>query len=847
MPQPILRITDGTDIVNLIDPGTGFHLLDWTPQIVQPKGGGVFSSSPMSDGRQKRQRVWDNAIETFNLIVNHYDQDALIRDTQILRRLLLKADSYWISRGDLGGMVWIEKRASCETNTSYGLIYDWRTPTDENPYSKPFMTDTSFVAMTEFVLVLERGHWTENTPGNSTCVEISGLPTPGDTNQYWYYWGDNQLENPGFETAGGGGADVFANWVETAGDGAIASSATVHTGAASALLTAGPTRNTVITQNQAGLTAGSSAVLGFWARGNGTVAGRYAVYNVTGAAYIQSVVTTGITAATFTFVSYSFTLPAGCTEVRIELWCADTNAVETRFDDISLRIRGSLWTSGMTATCGEGVFIANKQNVAQLTDVFRYDSSAGTYTQILGAALPYNLLPPDPPVNDIVYFIIDMSVPRAGPFSCVILDIGTASTNITTIVWEYPTAPATWATLNVVDRSTRFSIGSHQSVAWEQPADWVITTVNGITGWIVRSRITVTGGVVTIPTQQNRQIYTVTWNSYLIDDAQIGGDIGALRRVDHWNPNTDSGVVKLGIYRFISGLRSTSRGGLFTAFINLTNQQNPYYITTSITGAVTDVRSSLSPTGWVAQYSGAATGTIQAVINATVVSYGGTYRAFLRYNWIGAGLATDKCTVQLGYRSILSDPSYLSPVSFYFPNLVATTTGTARMAVIDLGQLTIPISSIAGNDLPGNLYLTVSLTGNIAFTVPLDIFDLVLIPVDESAYETITISREHLGANLMVWEYGISVDSIEPPLRSIRSVFRRWSSQTSLYGEWIPISAGEIIWQPNTDQRVYTLFLNHAVYDSITGNIERQGAKIEHIARVKAYRNQRYLGMRGER
>ena len=33
---------------------------------------------------------------------------------------------------------------------------------------------------------------------------------------------DNLLLNPGFETAGGGGADIWANWSETAGDGAPA-------------------------------------------------------------------------------------------------------------------------------------------------------------------------------------------------------------------------------------------------------------------------------------------------------------------------------------------------------------------------------------------------------------------------------------------------------------------------------------------------------------------------------------------------------------------------------------------------------------------------------------------------
>src|SRR3990172_7900670 len=45
--------------------------------------------------------------------------------------------------------------------------------------------------------------------------------------------------NPGFEVAGAGGADIWANWVETAGDGALANETTeVHSGVDAAKMTA---------------------------------------------------------------------------------------------------------------------------------------------------------------------------------------------------------------------------------------------------------------------------------------------------------------------------------------------------------------------------------------------------------------------------------------------------------------------------------------------------------------------------------------------------------------------------------------------------------------------------------
>ena len=849
MSSPTLIITDGVDVVNLIDNGTGFHLQDWTPQIIQPKDGGVFASSPMSDGRQKRQRVWDNAIETFSLVVNHYDQDALIRDTQTLRRLLLKVDSYWISQGDLGGMVWIEKRASCETNTSYALIYDWRTPNDDNPFSAPFMANTAFSAMDSFTLVLERGHWTENAPSIGTCVETSGLGS-------WYSWGGNQLENPGFETAGGGGADVFGSWAETAGDGAIASSATVHTGAASALLTAGPTRNTEITQSQAGLVAGSEATLGFWARGNGAVPGRYAVYNVTGAAYIQPVTSTGVTAATFAFVSYSFTLPVGCTEVRIELWCADTNAAETRFDDVELRIRGAAWTPGRAVTCTDEVFVAGKQNIAQLTDVFRYDSSAGTYTQILGTALPYNLFPPDPPVNDILYFIIDTSVPDSGPFSSLVFDLGTGSVNITTIVWEYPTAPAVWSALTVQDNTYGFLGTGIKQVSWLQPSDWITTTVNGVSGWIVRARITVTGGAVTIPTQRNRQIYTITWGSFLVDDLQIAGDIGALRRTDFYNPN-GSTVTGLYSYRLISGLRSTVRGTDFSAFINLSDEQNMTDIYVAVTPGLTDmyltdnVRSS---TGRVVRFVGqVADPSCRLQISfasGTGIQYSGIFRAFLRYSWTGAGSTNDRCTAWLGWSlGSVGYITYNQPITFYFPDLV-TYTGSALYAIADLGQFELPLAKLKASDVSlSDLVISILVEGYAAYTMPLDLLDLILIPADESICDTMTRSRTEdpsrgARAGSMV---GPSIDSIDPPTQITRSVLRWLSNKTTPQGSWLTANPGELIWQPNTEQRLWILPVQQGVYHATSYLIERTAAYIEQIVRVQNYRNNRYLGMRGDR
>ena len=42
----------------------------------------------------------------------------------------------------------------------------------------------------------------------------------------------NLVLNPGFETAGGGGADIWANWTEAAGSGTLANATSgMHNGA----------------------------------------------------------------------------------------------------------------------------------------------------------------------------------------------------------------------------------------------------------------------------------------------------------------------------------------------------------------------------------------------------------------------------------------------------------------------------------------------------------------------------------------------------------------------------------------------------------------------------------------
>lgn len=149
----------------------------------------------------------------------------------------------------------------------------------------------------------------------------------------------NWAVNGGFETAGGGGADIWATWVETAGDGALADEGVlVHSGAHAAKLTAGATANTQVRQTLT-VRPGQTMELVLWARGDGAAQGRYRVRDLTAAADIIAPTPTGVVGAAYVEVSAGFVVPAGCVSIGIDLMCAVGAGGICYFDDVAVWAR----------------------------------------------------------------------------------------------------------------------------------------------------------------------------------------------------------------------------------------------------------------------------------------------------------------------------------------------------------------------------------------------------------------------------------------------------------------------------------------------------------------------------
>ena len=148
---------------------------------------------------------------------------------------------------------------------------------------------------------------------------------------------DSILLNPGFETAGAGDPDFWANWTEGAGDGALANEVVViHEGVDACKMTSGLTSNTYIYQ-QFAVVPGVRYRLRLWTQGDGANAGRYRVYDQTNTTDIRGLGSTGVTAAAYEMITYEFTAPTGCVLVRLWLFCPNVNGGIAYFDACEVR------------------------------------------------------------------------------------------------------------------------------------------------------------------------------------------------------------------------------------------------------------------------------------------------------------------------------------------------------------------------------------------------------------------------------------------------------------------------------------------------------------------------------
>ena len=151
----------------------------------------------------------------------------------------------------------------------------------------------------------------------------------------------NMLTNPGFETDGAGGADVFGTWVEGVNnEGTVNKETTIiHNGSQSCKLTMGDDAGEWAKVAQTiTVVAETDYIFTYYTRGDGSSAGRYAIYDVSNAGFIDAEAQTGVTGTDWVKQVRPFTTPAGCVSVRLDLVINTTVDTSCYFDDTHLQL-----------------------------------------------------------------------------------------------------------------------------------------------------------------------------------------------------------------------------------------------------------------------------------------------------------------------------------------------------------------------------------------------------------------------------------------------------------------------------------------------------------------------------
>jgi hypothetical protein len=471
---------------------------------------------------------------------------------------------------------------------------------------------------------------------------------------------------------------------------------------------------------------------------------------------------------------------------------------------------------GQAATYNNDVFLSNHHKEANLTTIFVDDG--GVYTSIfpiVSGGFPKALLPSTPAVDDAVYFGIDTTPSDTGPFSSLVLDIGTVAVSTTsyTIVWEYWNG-STWGTLTVKDGTEQLSQPGVNAVAWALPNDWTTRGVNGTTGYWIRARVSALSGTLTPPTVQNRNPYSSNMACAEISAIEATGSMSALLKLNVNNRSAAGGpggsAPTLYSNGYMIGLKRVTDQENFRAFINFADEQNPEGIDIDVS-VDTDSASSLASPGagvWMPHavdrhaFFDASSATLNTMsdrvavnISTTLAShYYGTYRVFLRARQSGGAAGDIKLRIKTvfgsGGATQISDRAVLRSV-------------TTDMELIEFKQaITLPINDlIPSSEVADKAQIIVQIETS-SSSADLYLFDLFLLPVD-LAY-IIASDLANSSASPVADDNRLMVDSITIPRIPIRGMNQDIATGQNI-ASWRVDSSGPWALPPEEKIRIWML------------------------------------------
>jgi len=547
----------------------------------------------------------------------------------------------------------------------------------------------------------------------------------------------------------------------------------------------------------------------------------------------------------------------------------ELSAIQT-YDGRTVGNVDSTETRDPTTNANE-VFVGNKQNVAQITDIWWWDNSALAWSvagtvpptgNIMDAALPVAFMPPTPlQVDDFVLFGIDTSLDDSGPFCSLVFDIGTkVGGGGITIEWRYRGAgdtvdPSTWTAIDVQDNINQdgamtgdaFDTTGVHSVHWLQPNDWETANPQvganpalGVTGYWIAAYVTAAAGAPAPPTQQNRDIYTITWGYTEVQSTEIEGDIPALLKVKIRDQGDHNGTGAMAIdpcltsTRLLIGARSVERGADFGAYLNCATEQNPTGVTVTASGGFTANTS--SPTGWIWQR--VATNILTSNRCVWTIDANQAAQYFGRYHLFVRGILSDH-TIDHAVRGGVSFGYYGGLFYTDLAYFTYSSTDIHESELIDLGQIILPPSSaFASTETVGDLAVRIEIKGDSAKTFR--IIDVIILPVDEWAIDMPSAAALYNRGSQLYNTYAI-VDAVEYP---------KYQMRTSLYHSIDDQVVTTIPYATNNPANIKSGRRQRLWFVRQLGPpfaAFQYGGRAECASTVQAWIQQRYLSMRGDR
>lgn len=896
----VLKLTDGTSVINLLNIIEGYNVDGWRQNIAAYKGGGVWQNSALSEGRRLVDKRFANVQEEYPIpATTAVQQDIMIRAIQDLLRLCEKASDFFAFDWQ-DEPVYLVSRARCETNTRYAQVHLAGVPQLGDIYSPTFLVNA---VMEDLVLVVERDPaWGDNIPGQATCLEISGLQSydiiqTTETESVPNSASDAELRRPNtFSIVGVDlviGNDGAANDIGLRFDNVNVPADAIIL---DAYITFEATNNdandaarAIIYGEAADDPAVFSTIQDFLARSKTTQSVRWPQTGYGTA--VEDIVGTGIEDWT---ANVHYTTPDLTQIVQATVnrsgWAANQAMAFIINDDDSsanAQRRAAAWdhgaddepeltiiystltarrTYGGVATCDlDEVYIVNKHTRSPLTHIFSYSNAGAIWSaNHLATAAPadYDLLPNTPVANlDAVYFGSQSGLLDTGPFDNLVFNIKTPTTYAGAAVFVWSTwTGAIWGGVTGLRDNTSTLIGDSSmpwdrtgfgSIHWNPPTNWAPTAVNGVTAFWIRTVASAPAGpdiitprpvIETGTPPGSTQIHTVTWPRVTTEADEVDGDIPALIRVEFTNRSDQIAldVPDRWANRIIYGWRNVGRGSDFTAYINVADEGNHPGITVFPygTGGATFIDYDPAPTGRVLQWvsGGVSALSLRAIItidDSLAADFYGRFHLYLR------GIQTAGNIDEIGWQ--VRAPTEYSPA---FTSETQYYTATNTIQALDLGELVFPGGMRVGDTSIANSFYIYGVSTAAATA---SLFDLIIIPVDESAGDVIDVVNSEdsrIGRRYSTGSSTLKIDSITDLHRTISGVvFDEFTDRQM--ERYMMVASGPIIVQPDdtNDQHLWTLAMRTSTAGA--GFVWSAEPNIAHT--VQSYRVQRYLGPRGDR